>query len=530
MSYSSGAMANHQVIGSSDEDSTKKASTGRQPVGKRTRKPTKKLQENKDDEIQKMKRKLARLEKQNKRLKKGKGTRHSGVEEHASDDRDEDSEDADEEEYESEEQDEETGQGTNYGSAFRSTGIVNGAADTTTEGPRERLRREGSARPPASAAPDGNESLENPSGDVTTGAVTAAVPQAANVALQYSENLSSTSTQCASAPAQREKRLRTTGTSGGRTGSASTDEDGTDSGPRKKRLRYRNDQVPTGSAKAQDYEPHIRRLILQAIRDFESRVVTEDPFPTPELQTHWAIAAWSAVQSGQPADDQYELPDRVITLITDRTSRIRGALRDKIRPSIASAYGFIQDGTHDATRNNYLKYQRLMNVDPDTKRPDPIFHYRDVETQAGFARNPVIFQAIRDAWFPSNGQKLGTQFRSRFEPISLASLALIFTVIHYCIDQWADGAYNPELEFTEHAYGTTYKTYLSKLSEWESIDVSKVQKIRKKLHDRARRAIGEPVETPEGVHGLRPDVRERAKAELQAERDSDSDADLGGAS
>ncbi|KAI0369261.1 hypothetical protein BV20DRAFT_946481 [Pilatotrama ljubarskyi] len=305
-------------------------------------------------------------------------------------------------------------------------------------------------------------------------------------ASQRTGHLKLASTQHASAPAQRKKRPRTTGTSGSRAGSESIDEDETDPRPQKKRLRYRNDQVPTGSAKAQDYDPHVRRLILQAIRDFESRVVTEDPFPTPELQTHWAIAAWSAVQSGQLEDDQYELPDRVITLITDRTSRIRGALRDKIRPFIASAYGFVQDGTNDATRNNYLKYQHLMNVDPDTKHPDPIFHYRDLETQAGFARNPVIFQAIRDAWFPSNGQKLGTQFRSRFEPISLASLALVFTVIHYCIDQWADGTYNSDLEFTEHTYGTVYKTYLSKLTEWESIDVNKVQKIRKKLHDRAR--------------------------------------------
>jgi hypothetical protein len=86
--------------------------------------------------------------------------------------------------------------------------------------------------------------------------------------------------------------------------------------PHRKLLKceWRNGEAPTGRPGARDYELEVSGLILQAIREFEARVVTQDPVPLPDKQTSWVSECWTHACAKN--DEEYELPDRIIGLVS----------------------------------------------------------------------------------------------------------------------------------------------------------------------------------------------------------------------
>ena len=87
-------------------------------------------------------------------------------------------------------------------------------------------------------------------------------------------------------------------------------------GPPKKLLKceWRNGEAPTGRPGARDYELEVSSLILKSIREFEARVVTQDPVLLPDKQTTWVTECWT--NACAKLEEKYELPDRIIGLVS----------------------------------------------------------------------------------------------------------------------------------------------------------------------------------------------------------------------
>ena len=77
--------------------------------------------------------------------------------------------------------------------------------------------------------------------------------------------------------------------------------------------QWLNGQVPTGRAKAHDYEHDVCNLIIKACHDFESRVCSLDAKPDLDTQILWAKDAWKMVCD--VIDIDYELTDRILGLV-----------------------------------------------------------------------------------------------------------------------------------------------------------------------------------------------------------------------
>jgi hypothetical protein len=77
--------------------------------------------------------------------------------------------------------------------------------------------------------------------------------------------------------------------------------------------QWLNGQVPTGRAKAHDYEHDVCNLIIKACHDFESRVCSVDAKPDLDTQILWAKDAWKKVCD--VIDIDYELTDRILGLV-----------------------------------------------------------------------------------------------------------------------------------------------------------------------------------------------------------------------
>ena len=62
------------------------------------------------------------------------------------------------------------------------------------------------------------------------------------------------------------------------------------------------------------YELEVSSLILKSIREFEARIITQDPVPLPDKQTAWVTECWT--NACAKLEEKYELPDRIIGLVS----------------------------------------------------------------------------------------------------------------------------------------------------------------------------------------------------------------------
>ncbi|KAI0737727.1 hypothetical protein C8Q80DRAFT_1114577, partial [Daedaleopsis nitida] len=274
-------------------------------------------------------------------------------------------------------------------------------------------------------------------------------------------------------------------------------------------------QVPKGAPKASDYEPGTTKHILSACHHFEVLVCTVDPYPDETTQDKWAKETWA--QACATFDVQYKLTDRVHKLITDRVPHARGTLKDTVRPLVASEYGFTEASDEDAKAANQALFVRL--VDDQSAEPDPQFHYKDPDSRWGFAEHKLIKTIIRERWF-TRSDAMGPCYPDKFSPIRQETLALIFTAVHFCIDQWSDGTPRQGGKFWDKDYKPKYHDHLARIKDWIEIDTDHARGYLQKLHNDARCASGaSPISAP--VKGLSAAARARLQAQI-AEREHQS--------
>ena len=77
---------------------------------------------------------------------------------------------------------------------------------------------------------------------------------------------------------------------------------------------WRNGEAPTGRPGARDYELEVSSLISKSIREFEARIVTQDPVPLPDKQMAWVTECWT--NTCAKLEEKYELPNRIIRLVS----------------------------------------------------------------------------------------------------------------------------------------------------------------------------------------------------------------------
>ncbi|KAH9847642.1 hypothetical protein C2E23DRAFT_741233 [Lenzites betulinus] len=282
---------------------------------------------------------------------------------------------------------------------------------------------------------------------------------------------------------------------------------------------YKQGQVPSGKPKCADYDPRVDKLIVHACHQYEVLLSTEEPFPEPGSPVTWAFRVWSDVCKS--ANVNYTLSDRIEKIIIGRSSHGRGGLRDKIRPLVAGTYGFLLDGTEQSKVANLARYNFLL--DRDAEQPEARFHYEDVETKRRFAHNRIITTVIKEQWFADMAGP-GIKYAAQFSPIREVTLALIFTTIEYCLDQWATGHYDKNVTFSDKVYRAKYQRHLLHVHEWCKIDVNTTQDIRQRMYDRARRASGAMPEA-RALVGLSSTARDRLRIELAASAAQHSDED-----
>ncbi|EDQ99159.1 uncharacterized protein LACBIDRAFT_317504 [Laccaria bicolor S238N-H82] len=236
--------------------------------------------------------------------------------------------------------------------------------------------------------------------------------------------------------------------------------------------------MSSSRAKASDYNDVVNAILVRTMFDYEGLVSTHDAFPSSDLRRQWALRCWK--MASKDADEFYNLSDRMCNLIKRRGSRIRGHVLAVVRPQIIAIYGFSRKVTPQTKARNKQSCEALLE--------NGAFHHKDTGTLTGFSQNKIISEILYLAWFEDKTSQ-GPLLQHYFNPIPLETLALIFTVIDFCLREWSTGVFI-QSKFYEKVVLATHKAYRLELEAWNAINPSVIENIRKKLFNRALRSAG----------------------------------------
>jgi len=272
----------------------------------------------------------------------------------------------------------------------------------------------------------------------------------------------------------------------------------------KKTPQFAVGYVNRGKPKAADYEDVVQALLLRAIHEYESRIVGVSPYPDSANQSKWAKICWK--EACCVASENYGMTERMSKMIKSRGSRIRGELVRIIRSEVASCYGF----NSDTSRTKVVRENRKLY---DTLIFDSTFTYKNVDDREGYAQNRIFSILIQEAWFSNGLKSKGIVFEKYFNPISLETLALLFTMVKFCIEEWSNGI-REQAKLSEEVNSATFEAFLKDLRAWNALAPDVILKIRSKMYKKARLAAKVDLVTPMKNH-VAGAVEDKLRKELE---------------
>ncbi|KAJ7754279.1 hypothetical protein B0H14DRAFT_2476855 [Mycena olivaceomarginata] len=271
--------------------------------------------------------------------------------------------------------------------------------------------------------------------------------------------------------------------------------------------------VPGIKPKASDYAAIVHALLLRACSDYLSRVLAADAFPTVRLQMEWAKKSFkSACRTA--GEGRYILTPRMIKVITVRGSHIRGKQVEAAHTLLPTKYGFVRGTSKNVIKANKTKAAQLLKK--------AAFHFKNPAERTGYAENKAI-PGIRELTSFKDKDAVGVLFPSRFNPISLAYIALEMTVVEYVIEEWSTGVFIPAKGFYEKDVAAKYRTHLADAEKWSACNPTVVENIRRKWYRRASETLVPSTLTTMSTNI--DDAQEEAMRDELAGRTGDTDSE-----
>ncbi|KAG6808245.1 hypothetical protein H0H92_004753 [Tricholoma furcatifolium] len=256
----------------------------------------------------------------------------------------------------------------------------------------------------------------------------------------------------------------------------------------------------------------VQGLLSVAIKDYECKIITQECFPDLSRQLQLTRLCWDEAQArrGRKGDDgnviSYELTDRMIRLIKSRGSRVRGTFLKDARNEVKSRFGFNDGGSARQVAKNLTIFESLV------KKDEYFFHYKDVKTRSGYGDNPTILNILAAVCF-ADETAFGVVYPGEFNPITIETLAFVFTLIYHCIKEWSTGK-RVKTKFTETDNAKYYKIFYADLLKWKTLNETATQLKRVKMYERACRKGGiTNIDDP--VLQLQGEAEDRARKELE---------------
>ncbi|KIJ50667.1 hypothetical protein M422DRAFT_245303 [Sphaerobolus stellatus SS14] len=223
----------------------------------------------------------------------------------------------------------------------------------------------------------------------------------------------------------------------------------------------------------------------KAIEEFQVRVCTEYAFPegNPSELKLMALKCWE----NACAHYEMDIPMMKVThrLITSRVSTIRGRIKDKVVAKLAGKYGFLESPDEEDINANKALVEKLLK--------DFSYIYKDPDNLRGMYEHPIVADVIAHQFFHKRARSEGIEYSASFNPIPEPLIALVFTAVHFVIDQWKDGTYTAGASFKETEYHAIYKRHLGGLKKWREFNLNTAKALaqyQQRLYDYGSQRAG----------------------------------------
>ncbi|KAF5309284.1 hypothetical protein D9611_014658 [Ephemerocybe angulata] len=250
----------------------------------------------------------------------------------------------------------------------------------------------------------------------------------------------------------------------------------------RKKTRSSN-QNPLGSRNRYrlcDFTGPTRVVLNDTIDLFRVFCVTKDPFPeVTGRQLRLAVDSWA--KAAERRGIQIAYPHEASSLVTHRTSQIRGRIKSLARPIVQYTYN-VSGPSETSTRD---KIELLLK--------DNSFLYSDTIGQKNIYLHPAIQEILNKAWFTSK-KDLGPsspEFADEERGIPLPTIAFIITIIQGSLDEWQSGTHR-HVDFSAAGYYGKYLQNLDNLQQFElkTKEEQILPRLRRHLLRTARRHAG----------------------------------------
>ncbi|KAF8161440.1 hypothetical protein B0H34DRAFT_673380 [Crassisporium funariophilum] len=151
----------------------------------------------------------------------------------------------------------------------------------------------------------------------------------------------------------------------------------------------------------------------------------------------------------------------------------------RLENTVALLYGFNLNTTPRVIDHNWLLTAKLLS--------GSAFHHKDPDAKTGYGQSGLISDLIQLGWFDSAKELAGIVYSSLFNPISLKTLTLLFTL--FCLKEWSSGKRTPA-RFFEKTINAAHEAHCLDLKNWNDLNVQVTQNIHIKLYTRAKRNSG----------------------------------------
>ncbi|EPQ50053.1 hypothetical protein GLOTRDRAFT_28932, partial [Gloeophyllum trabeum ATCC 11539] len=210
-----------------------------------------------------------------------------------------------------------------------------------------------------------------------------------------------------------------------------------------------------GRFRVKDFTSLIRKVLLDAIGHYRTRVSTEYAYPVNAEDEQWAVEAWA--RACRDAGVDIPIEDAFVRMITARASHVRGELKTKARGLVELAYGLQVPSSQDERLKNRNKVRDLLTR--------LAFTYADYERRSGIYENEIIQRLINVTWF-ANPKDEGIQYQRYFgKCMPIPTIALVLTVIENVLDEWRTGE-REDIQFTAKLYQAKYDRHLYELERF----------------------------------------------------------------
>ncbi|SJK99346.1 uncharacterized protein ARMOST_02639 [Armillaria ostoyae] len=268
-----------------------------------------------------------------------------------------------------------------------------------------------------------------------------------------------------------------------------------------------------GCTRASDFDELTKAVLEDAITVYKGKLFTHGAFLDRSEEYDLAVESFVFVCKTQKI--QMEIEDDLMKLITQRSSQARGECKSKARPLVAPAFGINPERPLREVRNKVEDLLDRMN-----------FLYKDPVARTGLFQNQIISVLINTIWFKNKNDEGANNPYFLQDGIPLPTIALVFTVIECCLDEWQTGQH-VDVQFTAASYKEKYNGHLKTLQDFDqrTKEVGIIPKLRYSLAKKARKHA-KIVDKPTGSRVTQIDDLdiEAAKKEWEGFNDSDDEA------